>query len=449
MSVRSGQSITALFTTRAFATGVATDATGTPTGTLYVNGTSDAATVTVTNLATGIYKAAVTLPTLAVGDLVEIRINATVSSVADNAVIWRDTKDVVIDAAGLVDANMVKLGPSGSGTAQTARDVGGNVDAAITSRMATYTQPTGFLAATFPSGTIANTTNITAFAAGALDAVWSTATRTITGGTITTYTGNTPQTGDAYAIVSSVVYGNPALQNMINTLGGFVDTEVVTIVTQTTAAAIRSAIGLATANLDAQLMTDNNFIGSEVSSLVDKTNGLIISQGTIGSTGNTTTTIHMPTLTYADDNINNNLLVILDVSTSQYHTRWIEDWANATKLATVLALPFTPANGVDVVWVMSMKRDLSAGGTLPAAVGAAMTLTTGERTAIATEIFKLDLSTITGEAARSLLNAIRKLRNKWSISGTTLSVFKEDGSTVAYTQPLTPTAGADPITGVE
>jgi len=36
------------------------------------------------------------------------------------------------------------------------------IDAAITSRMATYTQPTGFLAATFPSGTIANTTNLTA-----------------------------------------------------------------------------------------------------------------------------------------------------------------------------------------------------------------------------------------------------------------------------------------------
>jgi hypothetical protein len=37
-----------------------------------------------------------------------------------------------------------------------------NLDAAITSRMATYTQPTGFLSATFPSGTVANTTNITA-----------------------------------------------------------------------------------------------------------------------------------------------------------------------------------------------------------------------------------------------------------------------------------------------
>lgn len=36
------------------------------------------------------------------------------------------------------------------------------LDAAVSSRMATYAQPTGFLAATFPAGTIANTTNITA-----------------------------------------------------------------------------------------------------------------------------------------------------------------------------------------------------------------------------------------------------------------------------------------------
>lgn len=38
----------------------------------------------------------------------------------------------------------------------------GFIDTSITSRMATYTQPTGFLSATFPAGTVANTTNITA-----------------------------------------------------------------------------------------------------------------------------------------------------------------------------------------------------------------------------------------------------------------------------------------------
>lgn len=106
---------------------MATNADSTPTGTLYVNGTADAASVTVTNVATGIYKAAVTLPTLAVGDVVDLRIAATVSSVADTEVIWSDTKDLVIDSAGLTDANVVKLGPSGSGTSQTARDIGASV----------------------------------------------------------------------------------------------------------------------------------------------------------------------------------------------------------------------------------------------------------------------------------------------------------------------------------
>jgi len=53
-----------------------------------------------------------------------------------------------------------------NGTGLTVNAVTGltasNLDTTVSSRMATYTQPTGFLAATFPSGTIANTTNITA-----------------------------------------------------------------------------------------------------------------------------------------------------------------------------------------------------------------------------------------------------------------------------------------------
>ena len=36
-------------------------------------------------------------------------------------------RPLVVDAAGLADATTVKLGPSGSGTAQTARDIGANV----------------------------------------------------------------------------------------------------------------------------------------------------------------------------------------------------------------------------------------------------------------------------------------------------------------------------------
>jgi len=43
-------------------------------------------------------------------------------------------RSMVVDAAGLVDANVVKLGPTGSGTAQTARDVGANVDVVLSTR---------------------------------------------------------------------------------------------------------------------------------------------------------------------------------------------------------------------------------------------------------------------------------------------------------------------------
>lgn len=102
MSVVSGQSIVVGFTTRVFSTGAQSNADSLPTGTLYLNGTANGATVTVTNVATGKYKAAVTLPTLAIADIVEIEITAVVSSVTDNAVIWRDTKDTALDGSGNV-----------------------------------------------------------------------------------------------------------------------------------------------------------------------------------------------------------------------------------------------------------------------------------------------------------------------------------------------------------
>jgi len=68
------------------------------------------------------------------------------------------------------------------------------INATIDSRMATYTQPAGFLAATFPTGTIANTTNITA-------------------GTITTVSGNVTGNvgGNVTGSVGSVTGLNAAL----------------------------------------------------------------------------------------------------------------------------------------------------------------------------------------------------------------------------------------------
>lgn len=56
-----------------------------------------------------------------------------------------------------------------------------------------------------------NSIDAGAFASGALDAVWSTTARTITGGTITTYTGNTVQTGDSFSRIGALGVGLTAL----------------------------------------------------------------------------------------------------------------------------------------------------------------------------------------------------------------------------------------------
>jgi hypothetical protein len=116
-----------------------------------------------------------------------------------------------LNAAGAAGDPWTTSLPGAYGAGSAGYIIGTNIDALISSRMATYTQPTGFLAATFPTGTIANTTNITAgtittatnvttvnglaanvitAAATAADfgtevgtAVWSSATRILTAGT--------------------------------------------------------------------------------------------------------------------------------------------------------------------------------------------------------------------------------------------------------------------------
>lgn len=102
---------------------------------------------------------------------------------------------LVIDAAGLADANTVKLGPTGSGTAQTARDLGTSVllSAGTGTGQIALTSGAVLLQATQAGVTIPTVTNLTnAPTAGDLTATMKTsvttaataATPTVTAGTL-------------------------------------------------------------------------------------------------------------------------------------------------------------------------------------------------------------------------------------------------------------------------
>ena len=58
-----------------------------------------------------------------------------------------------------------------------------------------------------------------------------------------------------------------------------------------------------------------------------------------------------------------------------------------------------------------------------------------------------DMAAVADSNARSPLNALRFLRNKWSLTGSTLTVTKENDTTAAWTAAVSTTPGADPISG--
>lgn len=94
---------------------------------------------------------------------------------------------------------------------------------------------------------------------------------------------------------------------------------------------------------------------------------LVVASGTIGSTGNDTTHLHLDGLTQGDDELNDLLIVVFDNSTSEYHSRWILDWVISTELATVAALPFTPEDATDTYVILAVRQDVTGGSGLDAA----------------------------------------------------------------------------------
>lgn len=151
----------------------------------------------------------------------------------------------VIDANGLADATVVKFGPSGSGTAVTARDIGasvllsagtgtgqldftsGIVKADLTQILATtLTETAGLLAGGFkkffnvatPTGTLNSIPDAVPGAAGGLFIAGTNAATVVTGSFTTTFTGNL--TGSAGSVTGAVGSVTGAVGSVTGNVGG-------------------------------------------------------------------------------------------------------------------------------------------------------------------------------------------------------------------------------------
>jgi hypothetical protein len=86
---KTGETVAVQFCVSDPATGGLVNADALPTGSLILNGVANAATVTVANVSTGVYSASVTLPTITDGDKLQLRIAATVATVAGGGIVWQ------------------------------------------------------------------------------------------------------------------------------------------------------------------------------------------------------------------------------------------------------------------------------------------------------------------------------------------------------------------------
>lgn len=105
---------------------------------------------------------------------------------------------------------------------------------------------------------------------------------------------------------------------------------------------------------------DARYVGGTLQTgidLGDLLRALVPVSGTIGATGNTNTTLHIPGPTWVDNAPDHGLIVLLDVSTGLYYWRWIESYANVGDLVTVAALPYSPEASVDKYWILPLRQD--------------------------------------------------------------------------------------------
>lgn len=134
---------------------------------------------------------------------------------------------------------------------------------------------------------------------------------------------------------------------------------------------IQSTLGTPTdTSVSADIFNLNVLTTALVSSFGTLFDALVVAQGTTGTVGNDTTHLHLSTLGFGDDELNDLIVVIHDQSEDKDYVRWIEDWDGTSKLITVATLPFTPQNSTDPYTIIAIRRDVKVASIAANAIDA-------------------------------------------------------------------------------
>lgn len=240
------------------------------------------------------------------------------------------------------------------------------------------------------------------------------------------------------------------------------------------AAGTRTAVGLASANLDTQLTAIDDFLDTEIAAIKAKTDNLPAAPaavsdiptaaGVADAVWDEARAGHVGAGSFGEGVILTSAYDAAKTAATQASVNTIDDFLD-TEVAGILAavdtevgaiktttdqLTFTTANKVDArAFTVDDKTgySIASGGIGSGAHAAA------ELNALADAFLDRNMATGTDSGAnntttRTVRQALRRLRNKESIGAGTLTVTKEDDSTTSWTAAVTTTAG-DPISAVD
>lgn len=292
-------------------------------------------------------------------------------------------RTLVVDAAGLADANAVKVGPSGSGTPQTARDIGASVLLSSGTGTGQVKLSSGYIAPNW--GDVGNPTTTVGLSG-------------TTVGTLTTYTGNTPQTGDAYARL-----GAPA--------GASVSADVAAVKVDT-----GNLVTRITSTLFSGITSLANWLGALAGKAADSSTQTEIRATTAGA-GYTITTDSLEAIRDRGD--------AAWITATGFSTHTAADvWAVATRVLT------------------AATNITSTGGTITVSTGAVTVGTNNDKAGYALSASGLDsiAATDPGGVATTwpqmMVQLWRRMFRKSTLTATELKTYADDGTTVRTTQTV-------------
>ena len=329
-----------------------------------------------------------------------------------------DGRELVVDAAGLADANTVKVGPTAAGTAQTAGDI-----------MADTNDIQTRLPATLVGGRMDS--SVGAMSAAGVQAIWDALTSALTvagsiGKRLADNIDATISSRSSHSAADVWAAGTRTL------------TSFGTLVSDVWASGTRTLTSLGT---------------SLVQEIWDRATSALITGGSIGKllVDNINATISSRLASAGYTTPDNATIASIQADTDDIQSRLPAALTGAGNLKAD-AQVVSDKTGYSVGAGGIGAAAFAAGAVDAAAIAAnaigASELAQDAAQEIADEVLNRDIAGSASGGARNVRSALRALRNRRAIAGGSLTVYQEDDATSGWTAVVTTTAG-NPVSEID